>query len=338
VVGSSIVLACALMTSKLLPAQFDFGRAMSSIRQRSIRQARRHSYTRGMQGSRSSGFFSHASLRTRPLAAALLLATIGALACGEAPTSPSNATSGPPCDYRIAPILGGYAVPVEGATLVIEVHVAERCAWRFAHSANWINVPLSESRTSASRVMVVAPNEGPFRSHTVFFNGSARVGSAERVERPVVTFNQEGVDIPIPSSPTFMWFASHDEVIGMGLTRLYRPTDGEFGSFANDRRRVSVNVRARDGNTWRVILGAPTGQSLEVGRYEDVGNLPTATRGTISFETGTRVCDTPFGWFEILDLAVTSTAVARLHAKFEQRCGVPTNRSLLGEVWYVAPS
>ena len=46
------------------------------------------SYLPLMQESRSSRSISDASVRKRPLAAALLLAIIGALACGEAPAGP----------------------------------------------------------------------------------------------------------------------------------------------------------------------------------------------------------------------------------------------------------
>jgi hypothetical protein len=289
-----------------------------------------------MRPSCSDGLQKEASARTRP-AAGLLLVIVWSLACGGAPTSPSEANSGPRCDYRITPRLGDYAVPVEGATLVIDVNVTEGCTWRMSETALWIDVSGSDSRTSASRVIAVAANGGPSRSHSVKLSGLATVGSVERVELPVVTVNQEAIDIPIPSSPTFLWFASHGEFVGLGLTRLYRQTDAEFGANVT-ARRILIGVRGRDGKLWSLSLGAPTGQSLGVGRYDNVGRPETATRALLDFSGDGRGCNNTFGRFEILDIAFTASSVSRMHATFEQHCEGPTASPLLGEVWYVAPN
>jgi hypothetical protein len=142
------------------------------------------------------------------------------------------------------------------------------------------------------------------------------------------------------------------EPLTNGISHRFTTENAAFRIETLDPARGALTVLIRRLDTqaiWRVYLGAPAGQSLQVGVYENAERFTSipVSRPRFTLNGAGRDCGGSEGRFVIQQLvyqgtSTTSTgqptpAVRRLHVSFAQRCTATSAPGLTGELWFVEP-
>jgi hypothetical protein len=132
--------------------------------------------------------------------------------------------------------------------------------------------------------------------------------------------------IPVPTSGSFLYMNSEPgDYIGQGIEQLYTSADSSItGQLSSDGNLFSVSViQGAYDHWWYVYLGAPAGQQLAVGSYENAERWPFNSYGTpaLSVDGDGRGCNTLTGRFDVTDLQRAPTGeLLVFDATFEQHC------------------
>ncbi len=137
-------------------------------------------------------------------------------------------------------------------------------------------------------------------------------------------------------SGTAAFFSDPGSYIGQGVESAWTPVNAGVSGFPN---RLEVNATPPQGDSWAIDFGAPSGQSLEPGVYDEaIDDQGSDQPLIVAYDrTAGSSCDGT-GRFEIKDIAYdASGAVTRFWALFELHCsdGAP---ALFGEFRLGEPS
>jgi hypothetical protein len=155
--------------------------------------------------------------------------------------------------------------------------------------------------------------------------------------------------LPQQSELTFSSASIND--VGLGRTYRFTQSDSTF----QDTRSAApgsivFNVDTNDRRSWWTLrLGAPAGQELRVGTYENAEWYTAAAGSRPRFDLSGegRACGPLEARFEIRTLTYRGTVtvgtgatlpvIDRLHVIFSQRCTATSAPGLTGEFFYIAP-
>lgn len=151
------------------------------------------------------------------------------------------------------------------------------------------------------------------------------------------------IDPPHQSTgPVTMLFINSEpgDPVGQGKTRVYRESDGTFGSGSNgsgNTNSVQLTYSEPSFSTyWYLSFSAPTGQVLERGKYTGAqrSNSNTVPRLDV-WGSGGYSCSSQTGEFEVIELTRGSqNQLLSFRASFVQRCDDPASAPLRGEIWW----
>src|ERR1700749_3795448 len=116
------------------------------------------------------------------------------------------------------------------------------------------------------------------------------------------------------------FFSDPGSYIGRGAQAAWTPAFAGVSGFPN---RIEVNATPPQSDSWSIDFGAPAGQSLQAGVYDDAGDDPGTDRPLIvAYDpTAGSSCDGA-GRFEVKDIAYDANDdVTRLWVIFELHCG-----------------
>lgn len=179
------------------------------------------------------------------------------------------------------------------------------------------------------------------------FVGVPNTGTHVRTVALYSSIDQSPLIVPVPSAPSYLYYAA-PYPSWEGVTRVMRDgVDATLQVVGIGESGINVVVRSLgnggSSDFLRVSFGAPNGQTLHVGTYDNALRFPSDTSGGIDFGVGSLGCNQTFGRFSVEDILITGhapsgggTAVGRFRATFEVSCESPTVPPTVGEVWYVA--
>ena len=137
-----------------------------------------------------------------------------------------------------------------------------------------------------------------------------------------------------PFTALYMKSAPGD-YIGQGQINFYRETDGSFTSSGYGPAAVAISFQTPGyGASWRLFFTAPTGQNLEVGRYQGAMRFGSSTAPGLDISGDGRGCNQTIGDFEIKEIIFINNTVQSFRASFVQHCESATAPPLEGEVWF----
>jgi hypothetical protein len=273
----------------------------------------------------------------------IIFALVGAFACSgnSSPTQPAGSNL---CSFSLPS--GPFAIGADGGAVEIPLTTYAGCTWN-SEAMDFLSRPSADSTGSGSRSFHVdAPkNVGGRRQGRFRIQGFVGVPSTRTYVDIVTiysTIEQEPLVVPVPTSPSYLYYAAPYPSWG-GVTRAIRDgVDGTLQVGSIGQSTVNIVVRPLGGGGASVLsvsLGAPRNQTLHVGSYEDALRLSTATNPGIDFSVGSSGCNQAFGRFTLQDVMFTGNGlndVGRLRASFEVSCESRTAPVVVGEVWYVA--
>jgi hypothetical protein len=110
--------------------------------------------------------------------------------------------------------------------------------------------------------------------------------------------------------------SSKGDYIGAGKSYSY---SGEVLTVQRNQRGVSISVEGPTG--WRILFGAPNGQFLDVGEYQDAKRFPFSDASPgIEFTGQGRGCNQISGQFMVWEFETSGNEVTKLAVDFIQRC------------------
>jgi hypothetical protein len=239
------------------------------------------------------------------------------------------------CAFVITAAQATQSVGVGGGDVGVALVTQPGCAWSLAAVTPFVTAKSGSSTGtgSATLLLTVASNPGPVRTGIATLHGFSHVGDG--IDLPI-TIKQDPLDLPPPTAPTFLWFASsYIDTIGLGTTRLVRPSDATFSANLLSAGAIDVAIQKPPAISWILRIAPPTGQTFSIGTYANVTILATPTQAGLDFSGDGRGCDRTFGSLTILDLGISGGTVDRLHVTFEQHCDFVTASPLIGEIWFV---
>jgi hypothetical protein len=269
------------------------------------------------------------------LAAVALLLT----GCGSSPASPTFVPS-TLCSFSLPP--GPFVVGTDGGSVEIPLTTQAGCTWN-SDALDFLSRNSAESTGMGGRnfTVNVSKNVGGRRQGRFRVQGFVGVPFERAVVEVVTissTIEQEPLIVPVPTAPSYIHYAAPYPSWG-GVTRVIRDGMGaSLGAGVINGEIVNIVVRGPGGggpSEMYVTFGAPRGQTLRVGTYEDTLTSSTATNPSLSFTVGSVACSQEFGRFTVHEVMFTGSRLERIRASFEVAC----NRTLppvVGEVWYVA--
>lgn len=142
----------------------------------------------------------------------------------------------------------------------------------------------------------------------------------------------------VPSGVTSVTMVSESgDYVGGGLSQVFHPGNGSVSvQKVGDLVQVDVSGGSQ-GSYYTLMLAAPPGEVLAPGEYTGAQRAVFRQSGRpgLSVSGDGRDCNTLSGRFTVLDVAMTDSAVERLHVLYEQHCEglVP---ALFGEIRYQA--
>jgi hypothetical protein len=133
---------------------------------------------------------------------------------------------------------------------------------------------------------------------------------------------------PAEPDTTFLAFVSSPgDYLGADETHRYEFAQGSWlarysGTTGPEVVFVSVRpLNSADTWNWALFLGAPSGQVLAPGTYENASRGAAPSAGGLDFFGSGRGCNTATGRFVIHSLALgPSNTISRLHVTFEEHC------------------
>jgi len=142
--------------------------------------------------------------------------------------------------------------------------------------------------------------------------------------------------------------SSPGDVVGGGRSYRFTSADARFTSDVSSPGSIVVNVQSNDLRSyWSLRMGAPAGQELRVGTYENAEVWTSLARSRPRFTiSGGVTCSDSEARFEIRTLTYGGTRtiatgatvllIERLHVFFAQRCTDTSAPGLTGELSFIA--
>jgi hypothetical protein len=279
----------------------------------------------------------------------LLLLVASVVACSGNSSNSSPASTAPSasnlCSFSLPP--GTVPIGVDGGGLEIPLTTQAGCAWN-SDALDFLSRPSADSTGTGPRTFHVdvpknvgGRRQGRFRIQG--FAGTPFTNTFVNIVTQDATIDQAPLVVPVPSAPSYFYYAAPYPSWG-GVTRLVRNAiDGTLQIGGVGQSRIEVAVLPLGGNSPQVTvsIGAPQGQTLQVGTYENALRLPTDSNPSVDITVGSQGCNQTFGRFTVQDVSFMGvngsgiTGVGRLRASFEVGCESMTAPRTVGEVWYV---
>ncbi|MFI1681321.1 MULTISPECIES: hypothetical protein [unclassified Streptomyces] len=126
-----------------------------------------------------------------------------------------------------------------------------------------------------------------------------------------------------------------DDYIGGGRTVSYTGSTSTFGAYGDASRVHYTASGKRDG--WSADLGAPKGQTLEVGKTYQANRFGDDGLAELDVNGNGRGCNTTSGEFKVTKLALNEAGELKAFAAtFKQYCGSGGTAALNGTIHYYA--
>lgn len=125
------------------------------------------------------------------------------------------------------------------------------------------------------------------------------------------------------------------DYIGGGKTTSLRSSDGRFVAYSFSPNSVEITFEGPNFSpNWRLRFSAPTGSTLGVGNYQNVGSSSTSTQAGLRISGNGRAGSSVTGSFEVKEIGFDSSGrVKNFHASFIHR-NDGSQAALIGSVWY----
>jgi len=253
------------------------------------------------------------------LGAALTMAALQLViaACGKAP-------AGFPDQTAPTPISQPFSVDIEPRAVIGGTGATGTITLSAPAPTGGQQVSLSSSHQAVVVPQTVVVPAGAFAADFTLVTQSVPADTEVSVQASAAGRSVTGIVTLWSVLPQFFSWTSGPTTLPP--SQIGRLTDANAVFTATcDESSVRVDVRDQTRN-WAVIMGAPAGQPLRAGVYENASsNAHTAPRLDVGVGLNVFCSTTTTGRFTVHDIDVTRTGnVLRFRASFETRCGGTT--------------